>query len=48
MDEVDAREIYFGFYVNRRDTSKNRIKEAKNMGFSDDYHIIIFRQILCV
>ena len=31
----DAREIYFGFYVKRGDTSENRIKEVKNMCFSD-------------
>jgi hypothetical protein len=31
----DAREIYFGFYVKRGETSENRIKEVKNMCFSD-------------
>lgn len=35
MDEKDAREIYFGFYVKRADASENRIKEVKNMCFSD-------------
>lgn len=35
MEEKDAREIYFGFYVKRGDTSENRIKEVKNMCFSD-------------
>jgi len=30
-----AREIYFGFYVKRGETSENRIKEVKNMCFSD-------------
>jgi hypothetical protein len=35
MDEQDAREIYFGFYVKRGDASENRIKEVKNMCFSD-------------
>jgi len=35
MDENDAREIYFGFYVKRGDASENRIKEVKNMCFSD-------------
>jgi len=35
MDEKTAREIYFGFYVKRGDTSENRIKEVKNMCFSD-------------
>lgn len=32
--EQDAREIYFGFYVKRGETSENRIKEVKNMCFS--------------
>jgi len=31
----NAREIYFDFYVKRGDTSENRIKEVKNMCFSD-------------
>lgn len=31
----DAREIYFGFYVQRAEASENRIKEVKNMCFSD-------------
>ena len=35
MEEADARSIYFGFYVKRGDTSENRIKEVKNMCFSD-------------
>ncbi len=35
MDEGDAREIYFGFYVKRGEASENRIKEVKNMCFSD-------------
>ncbi len=35
MEENDAREIYFGFYVKRGDASENRIKEVKNMCFSD-------------
>lgn len=35
MNEEDAREIYFGFYVLRGDASENRIKEVKNMCFSD-------------
>ncbi len=30
-----ARDIYFGFYVKRGETSENRIKEVKNMCFSD-------------
>lgn len=30
-----ARNIYFGFYVKRGDASENRIKELKNMCFSD-------------
>lgn len=30
-----AREIYTGFYVKRGDASENRIKEIKNMCFSD-------------
>jgi len=35
MPEEEAREIYFGFYVKRGDASENRIKELKNMCFSD-------------
>lgn len=35
LPEMDAREIYFDFYVKRGDTSENRIKELKNMCFSD-------------
>ncbi len=35
MDEADARSIYFDFYVKRGDASENRIKEVKNMCFSD-------------
>jgi hypothetical protein len=35
MEEADARSVYFGFYVKRGDASENRIKEVKNMCFSD-------------
>ena len=35
MEEGDARKIYFGFYVQRAEASENRIKEVKNMCFSD-------------
>lgn len=35
IEEQEAREIYFDFYVKRGDTSENRIKEVKNMCFSD-------------
>jgi Transposase DDE domain group 1 len=35
MEEADARSIYFGFYVKRGEASENRIKEVKNMCFSD-------------
>jgi hypothetical protein len=35
MDQGDARAIYFGFYVQRAEASENRIKEVKNMCFSD-------------
>lgn len=35
MKEQDARDVYFGFYVKRGETSENRIKEVKNMCFSD-------------
>lgn len=35
MEEKQAREIYFEFYVLRGDASENRIKEVKNMCFSD-------------
>lgn len=34
IEEGDAREIYFGFYVKRGEASENRIKEVKNMCFS--------------
>jgi len=30
-----SREIYFDFYVKRGEASENRIKEVKNMCFSD-------------
>ncbi|KAA1243202.1 IS1380 family transposase [Aquimarina sp. RZ0] len=32
---TEARDIYFGFYVKRGEASENRIKEIKNMCFSD-------------
>jgi len=35
LEEQDAREIYFDFYVKRGEASENRIKEVKNMCFSD-------------
>jgi hypothetical protein len=35
MEEADARSVYFGFYVKRGEASENRIKEVKNMCFSD-------------
>jgi len=35
IEEIQAREIYFDFYVKRGDASENRIKEVKNMCFSD-------------
>ena len=35
LEEKEAREIYFGFYVLRGEASENRIKEVKNMCFSD-------------
>jgi hypothetical protein len=35
IKEKQARELYFGFYVLRADASENRIKEVKNMCFSD-------------
>lgn len=35
MKEQQAREIYFDFYVKRGEASENRIKEVKNMCFSD-------------
>ena len=35
LESSQAREIYFGFYVKRGDSSENRIKEVKNMCFSD-------------
>jgi hypothetical protein len=35
MDEKDARSLYFDFYVKRGDASENRIKEVKNMCYSD-------------
>ncbi len=34
IPESSARDIYFGFYVKRGDTSENRIKELKNMCYS--------------
>jgi hypothetical protein len=35
MEEAGARSVYFGFYVKRGEASENRIKEVKNMCFSD-------------
>ena len=35
IPEKTAKEIYFDFYVKRGDASENRIKEVKNMCFSD-------------
>jgi len=35
LPSQDARDIYFGFYVKRGEASENRIKEVKNMCFSD-------------
>ena len=35
LPQKDAREIYFGVYVQRGEASENRIKEVKNMCFSD-------------
>ena len=35
LPEQDAREIYLKIYVKRGDASENRIKEVKNMCFSD-------------
>ncbi len=35
MEAQNARAIYFGFYVERGDASENRIKEIKNMCFSN-------------
>ena len=35
IPDKEAREIYFDFYVKRGDASENRIKELKNMCFSD-------------
>ncbi|MCK5369525.1 MAG: IS1380 family transposase [Cyclobacteriaceae bacterium] len=35
FDQMEARDIYFDFYVKRGDTSENRIKELKNMTYAD-------------
>ncbi len=35
LEKQTARQIYTDFYVKRGDTSENRIKEVKNMCFSD-------------
>ena len=35
LEDQEARDIYFGFYVLRGEASENRIKEVKNMCFSD-------------
>jgi len=35
MQEEDGRSLYLGFYVQRGETSENRIKEVKNMCFAD-------------
>lgn len=48
LEHKDAREIYFDFYVMRGEASENRIKEVKNMCFSDrlschDFWAFFFR-----
>lgn len=35
LEDMAEREIYFDFYVQRAETCENRIKEIKNMCFSD-------------
>ena len=35
FNQMEARNIYFDFYVKRGDTSENRIKELKNMTYAD-------------
>jgi hypothetical protein len=35
IPDMTSREIYFNFYVKRADTCENRIKELKNMCYSD-------------
>ncbi|NCO63961.1 MAG: hypothetical protein GW839_13330 [Flavobacteriales bacterium] len=35
LEAQEAREIYFDFYVKRGEAIENRIKEVKNMCFSD-------------
>lgn len=35
IEDAHARTVYFDFYVKRGDASENRIKEVKNMCFSD-------------
>lgn len=35
LPQKDARQIYFGVYVQRAEASENRIKELKNMCFAD-------------
>lgn len=35
LPEDDARQVYFGIYVQRAEASENRIKEVKNMCFAD-------------
>ena len=35
LEPHNARDIYFGIYVQRAEASENRIKEVKNMCFSD-------------
>ncbi|MEA3318045.1 MAG: IS1380 family transposase [Bacteroidota bacterium] len=51
FEDKSAREIYFDFYVKRGDTSENRIKEVKNMCFSDrlsdsNFHANFLRLII--
>jgi len=35
LENMDGEQIYWDFYVKRGDTSENRIKEVKNMCYSD-------------
>jgi hypothetical protein len=48
IKEKKGRELYFGFYMLRGEASENRIKEMKNMCFSDRLSWLISFDFLSV
>ncbi len=48
FEAMTAQQIYFDFYVKRGDASENRIKELKNMTYSDRLSCHRYWPISCV